>query len=83
MEGANHEYFTMGKINHTDDPVDHGVADCDQSVYRTKRQPINQLLGKIFHNAFNRIWQTNRQKLNTKLPVLQPLQYWHSDQAPW
>src|SRR3546814_3911120 len=33
----------------SDDAVDHRVADGDQAVYRSQRQPVDELLEKILH----------------------------------
>src|SRR5581483_4097125 len=48
-EAADHENVAMGKIDHADDAVDHGVTDGDQAIDRTKDNAIDQLLGEIIH----------------------------------
>ena len=48
-EGPDHEDVAMGEIDHSDDAVDHRVADGDQAVDRTERQPVDQLLYEILH----------------------------------
>jgi len=39
----------MSEVDHTDDAVDHRVADGDEPVDRAERHAIDQLLKKIFH----------------------------------
>jgi hypothetical protein len=48
-EGADHEDVAMGEIDHSDDAVDHRVADRDQPIDRSQRQPVYKLLDEIFH----------------------------------
>ena len=48
-EGADHEDVAMGEIDHADDAVDHRVADRDQPIDRSQRQPVDKLLDEIFH----------------------------------
>jgi len=39
----------MGKIDHADDAINHGVTNGDEAVDRPQRDTIDQLLYKIFH----------------------------------
>jgi len=48
-EAANHEDVAMGKVDHADDAIDHGVADGDQAIDRTEDQSVDELLGEIVH----------------------------------
>ena len=48
-EGRQHEQVAMGEIDHADDAVDHRVADRDQTVDRSERQPVDELLEEIVH----------------------------------
>ena len=48
-EGRQHEHVAMGEIHHADDAEDHRVADGDEPVDRTERQPVDQLLQEIVH----------------------------------
>src|SRR5690606_13330281 len=41
--------IAMGEVDHADDAVDHRVADSDQPIDRTQRQPVDKLLEEIFH----------------------------------
>ena len=46
----------MSKIDHTDDAVNHAVADGDQAIHGTKRDTIDQLLKEVIHLlAFSRL----------------------------
>jgi hypothetical protein len=45
----------MREIHHADDAKDHGVANRDQSVDRTERYAVDELLKKVFHAAGLRI----------------------------
>ncbi len=48
-EGPEHEDITVGEVDHADDAVDHRVADRDQAVDGSQRQPVDKLLDEIFH----------------------------------
>src|SRR5262249_59380337 len=48
-EAADHEDIAVGKVDHADDAIDHGVADGDQAVDRTKHETVDELLGEIIH----------------------------------
>jgi hypothetical protein len=48
-KGADHEDIAMGEVDHADDAVDHRVADRDQAIDRSQRQPVDKLLDEIFH----------------------------------
>ena len=50
-KSANHIDLTMRKIDHADDPINHGVANGDEPIHGAKGQAINQLLKKIFHDT--------------------------------
>ena len=50
-EGAEHEDITMSKIDHANNAIDHGVADCDQAINRTECKPIDRLLDEILHRS--------------------------------
>src|SRR5689334_4064026 len=39
----------MGEVDHADDAVDHRIADRDQPIDRSQRQPVYKLLDEIFH----------------------------------
>jgi hypothetical protein len=39
----------VSEIDHADDELNHRVSDVDQSVDRTERNPVDQLLQEIFH----------------------------------
>src|SRR5690348_18228142 len=41
----------MGKVHHADDAEHHRVADGDESVDGTERDPVDQLLEKNIHAA--------------------------------
>ena len=39
----------MGKVDHADNPEDHGITDCNQAINRSERQPVDKLLDKDGH----------------------------------
>jgi len=42
---ADHIYLAMGKVEHAQDAVDHGVADGNQCIDTPQCQAVHQLLG--------------------------------------
>ena len=48
-ERRQHEHVAVGEIDHADDAVDHRVADGDEPIDRSERQPVDQLLQEIVH----------------------------------
>ena len=61
----------MGEIDHADNPEHHRIADRDQAVDRTERQPVDHLLRQIIH-AFPRIFGRDRLIL---LAILIPIRF--------
>src|SRR5262249_42960386 len=48
-EGRHHEHVAMGEIHHADDAEHHRVADGNETVDRTERDAVDELLGEDFH----------------------------------
>src|SRR5262249_59399125 len=48
-EGGHHEHVAMGEIHHADDAEYHRVADGNETVDRTERDAVDELLGEDFH----------------------------------
>jgi len=42
---TDHIDFTMGKIEHTQNAINHGVADGDQGIDTAQGQAVDELLG--------------------------------------
>ena len=36
----------MGKVDHADNAVDHGIAQCDKGIDRTLIEPVDNTLNK-------------------------------------
>ena len=49
QERADHEDVAVREIDHTDNAVDHRVADGDQAIDRTERNAVDELLDEVFH----------------------------------
>jgi hypothetical protein len=39
----------MCEVDHADDAIDHRVADGDEAINRSQRQPVDKLLDEILH----------------------------------
>src|SRR5262249_31363158 len=48
-ESGHHEHVAMGEIHHADDAEHHRVADGNETVDRTERDAVDELLGEDFH----------------------------------
>src|SRR5262249_33989633 len=48
-EGGHHEHVAMGEIHHAEDAEYHRVADGNETVDRTERDAVDELLGEDFH----------------------------------
>ena len=48
-EGRQHEQVAVREVHHADDAEHHRIADGDEAVDRTERQPVDQLLQEIAH----------------------------------
>src|SRR3546814_8552607 len=49
QEGADHVDVAVGEVDHTDDAVDHRLADGDWAINGAQRQVVDQLLNEVFH----------------------------------
>ncbi|MND78935.1 hypothetical protein D3C80_706560 [compost metagenome] len=45
--GANHVHLAVGEVDHSNDAVDHRIADGDQGIRAANGQAINQLLEEV------------------------------------
>ena len=50
-EGRQHENIAVREVDHADDAEHHRVADGDETVDRSKRDAVDQLLDEIFHES--------------------------------
>ncbi len=48
-ERRQHEHVAMGEIDHADDAVHHRIADGDETIDRSEREPVDELLQEIVH----------------------------------